>query len=167
MAGLLHAMAFMVLLLVGWVIWNNKPLPFCRQCSGHEWTASPKLHDTATVNPALVQYVFNTCCGLLNYINFDEIFNIFEAAKARILCLSSWIITSKTLQFFSAKLVLVRGDGSSKKFRQLSGLCSRTLKLLLCFLFTFWSTRFNIYSYLVDFCCTYSYFVVKIAICTA
>ena len=26
--GLLHAMAFMVLLLVGWVIWNNKPLPF-------------------------------------------------------------------------------------------------------------------------------------------
>jgi len=27
MVGLLHAMAFMVLLLVGWVIWNNKPLP--------------------------------------------------------------------------------------------------------------------------------------------
>ena len=27
MAGLLHAMAFMTLLLVGWVIWNNKPLP--------------------------------------------------------------------------------------------------------------------------------------------
>ena len=26
MVGLLHAMAFMVLLLVGWVIWNNKPL---------------------------------------------------------------------------------------------------------------------------------------------
>jgi len=29
MVGLLHAMAFMVLLLIGWVIWNNKPLPFC------------------------------------------------------------------------------------------------------------------------------------------
>ena len=28
MVGLLHAMAFMVLLLIGWVIWNNKPLPF-------------------------------------------------------------------------------------------------------------------------------------------
>jgi len=27
MVGLLHAMALMVLLLVGWVIWNNKPLP--------------------------------------------------------------------------------------------------------------------------------------------
>ena len=26
MVGLLHAMAFMVLLLVGWVIWNNKLL---------------------------------------------------------------------------------------------------------------------------------------------
>jgi len=26
MVGLLHAMAFMMLLLVGWVIWNNKPL---------------------------------------------------------------------------------------------------------------------------------------------
>jgi len=37
MVGLLHAMAFMVLLLVGWVIWNNKPSPLplpkttCRQ----------------------------------------------------------------------------------------------------------------------------------------
>jgi len=28
MIGLLHAMAFMVLLLVGWVIRNNKPLPW-------------------------------------------------------------------------------------------------------------------------------------------
>jgi len=28
MVGLLHAMVFMVLLLIGWVIWNNKPLPF-------------------------------------------------------------------------------------------------------------------------------------------
>ena len=27
MVGLLHAMAFMVLLLIGWVIWNNKPSP--------------------------------------------------------------------------------------------------------------------------------------------
>jgi len=27
MVDLLHAMAFMVLLLIGWVIWNNKPLP--------------------------------------------------------------------------------------------------------------------------------------------
>jgi len=27
MVGLLHAMAFMVLLLIDWVIWNNKPLP--------------------------------------------------------------------------------------------------------------------------------------------
>ena len=27
MVGLLHAMAFMVLLLIGWVIWNNKTLP--------------------------------------------------------------------------------------------------------------------------------------------
>jgi len=26
MVDLLHAMAFMMLLLVGWVIWNNKPL---------------------------------------------------------------------------------------------------------------------------------------------
>jgi len=31
MVGLLHAMAFMVLLLIGWVIWNNKPLPLCWQ----------------------------------------------------------------------------------------------------------------------------------------
>ena len=29
MVGLLYAMAFMVLLLIDWVIWNNKPLPFC------------------------------------------------------------------------------------------------------------------------------------------
>ena len=28
MVGLLHAMAFMVLLLIGWVIWNDKLLPF-------------------------------------------------------------------------------------------------------------------------------------------
>jgi len=28
MVGLLHAMAFMMLLLVVWVIWNNKPFPF-------------------------------------------------------------------------------------------------------------------------------------------
>jgi len=28
MVGLLHAMAFMVLLLVSWVIWKNKPIPF-------------------------------------------------------------------------------------------------------------------------------------------
>jgi len=34
-------------------------------------------------------------------------FNKFEAAKARKLCLSSRIITSKTLQAFSAKLLLV------------------------------------------------------------
>ena len=27
----------------------------CRQCSGHEWIARSKLHDTTTVNPALVQ----------------------------------------------------------------------------------------------------------------
>jgi len=27
MVGLLHAMAFMVLLLIGWVMWNNNPLP--------------------------------------------------------------------------------------------------------------------------------------------
>jgi len=27
MIGLLHAMGFMTLLLVGWVIWNNKPCP--------------------------------------------------------------------------------------------------------------------------------------------
>jgi len=27
MIGLLYVMAFIVLLLVGWVIWNNKPLP--------------------------------------------------------------------------------------------------------------------------------------------
>jgi len=27
MVSLLHAMVFMVFLLVGWVIWNNKPLP--------------------------------------------------------------------------------------------------------------------------------------------
>jgi len=38
---------------------------------------------------------------------FDEIFKTFEAAKARKLCLSSWKITSKTLQDFSDKLLLV------------------------------------------------------------
>jgi len=27
MVGLLHAMAFMVLLLIVWVIWNNKSFP--------------------------------------------------------------------------------------------------------------------------------------------
>jgi len=32
MVGLLHAMAFMVLLLIGWVIWNNKPLPLPLPC---------------------------------------------------------------------------------------------------------------------------------------
>jgi len=32
MVGLLHAMAFMVLLLVGWVIWNNKSLPLPPGC---------------------------------------------------------------------------------------------------------------------------------------
>ena len=72
-------------------------------------------------------------------ISFDEIFNKFEAAKARKLCLSSWIITSKTLQVFSPKLLLVgvMEAAKNKKFRRLSGLCSRTLKLLLCFLYVF------------------------------
>jgi len=32
MVDLLHAMAFMVLLLIGWVIWNNKPLPLLKNC---------------------------------------------------------------------------------------------------------------------------------------
>jgi len=40
MVGLLDAMAFMVLLLIGWVIWNNKPLPSPRLGSG----AQPALH---------------------------------------------------------------------------------------------------------------------------
>ena len=31
--GLLHAMAFMVLLLVGWIIWNNKPLSITHSLS--------------------------------------------------------------------------------------------------------------------------------------
>ena len=43
MVGLLHAMAFTMLLLVGWVIWNNKPLTIgvisgshaCRDCVWH------------------------------------------------------------------------------------------------------------------------------------
>jgi len=39
------------------------------------------------------------------------------------------------------------------------------LKLLLCFLFTFLSTRFRIYSYFVYLCCTYLYFVVKTTVC--
>ena len=46
MVGLLHAMAFMVLLLIGWVIWNNKPLPLPFRSYGvpvlfsecHEWS---------------------------------------------------------------------------------------------------------------------------------
>jgi len=38
---------------------------------------------------------------------FDEIFNKFAAAKSRKLCLGSWIITSKALQAFSTKLLLV------------------------------------------------------------
>ena len=41
---------------------QNYPHPsfatcLCSQCSGHEWTASSKLHDTTTVNPALAQCV--------------------------------------------------------------------------------------------------------------
>ena len=35
MVGLLHAMAFMVLLLIGWVIWNNKPLPLPSDVQEH------------------------------------------------------------------------------------------------------------------------------------
>ena len=38
MVGLLHAMAFMMLLLVGWVIWNNKPLTI------DHWPISSLLH---------------------------------------------------------------------------------------------------------------------------
>jgi len=34
MVGLLYAMAFMVLLLVGWVVWNNKPLPLFHVSNG-------------------------------------------------------------------------------------------------------------------------------------
>ena len=39
---------------------QNYPHPsfatcLCRQCSGLEWTASSKVHDTTTVNPALAQ----------------------------------------------------------------------------------------------------------------
>jgi len=37
MVGLLHAMAFMVLLLVGWVIWNNKPLPLPKKTTVERW----------------------------------------------------------------------------------------------------------------------------------
>jgi len=36
MVGLLHAMAFMVLLLIGWVIWNNKPLHYITL--HHHWS---------------------------------------------------------------------------------------------------------------------------------
>jgi len=64
-------------------------------------------------------------------------------------------------------IVVSRGDGSSKKLCRLSGPCNRTLKLLLYFLFTFLNTRFLICFYFVYLCCTYSYFVVKTAICTA
>ena len=39
---------------------QNYPHPnfatsLCKQCSGHEWTATSKLHDTTTVNPVLAQ----------------------------------------------------------------------------------------------------------------
>ena len=37
MVGLLYAMAFMVLLLIGWVIWNNKPLPLYLVLSFSQW----------------------------------------------------------------------------------------------------------------------------------
>jgi len=47
---------------------------------------------------------------------FDEMFNKIEAAKTRKLCLSSWIITSKTLQFFSAKVLLVGVMEAAKNF---------------------------------------------------
>jgi len=40
MVGLLHAMAFMVLLLIGWVIWNNKPLPLPLPCHRYRTTNS-------------------------------------------------------------------------------------------------------------------------------
>jgi len=42
MIGLLHAMAFMVLLLVGWVIWNNEPLPLHKslQTQKRRWKAN-------------------------------------------------------------------------------------------------------------------------------
>jgi len=83
--------------------------------------------------------------GLSNYIIFDEIFNKFAAAKARKLCLWSRIITRKALQVFSAKLLLVGVMEAAKKVIRLSGLCSRTLKSLLHFLFRFLSTRFHIY----------------------
>ena len=56
---------------------------------------------------------------------------------------------------------------AAEKVLRLSGLCSRTLKLLLCFLFTFLSSGFHIYSYFVHLCCTYSYFVVNSATCIA
>ena len=50
MVGLLHAMAFMVLLLIDWVIWNNKPLPLPFVYNSllteyYEWP-DPKLHLT-------------------------------------------------------------------------------------------------------------------------
>ena len=66
MIGLLHAMAFMMLLLVGWFIWNNKPLtidhwPFSlggappgtaksgQSCGSiHSWSAAATSHHTRT-----------------------------------------------------------------------------------------------------------------------
>jgi len=40
MVALLHAMALVLLLVIGWVIWNNKPLPLCNhthQVDEHTW----------------------------------------------------------------------------------------------------------------------------------
>ena len=54
-------------------------------------------------------------CDLLNCIISDEIFNKFAAAKSRKLCLWSWIITSKALQAFSAKSLLVGVMETTKK----------------------------------------------------
>jgi len=63
MVGLLHAMAFMVLLLIGWVIWNNKPLHYITLQEGL-YFRSPRLatrfeSDAANIAKVLVKALLN------------------------------------------------------------------------------------------------------------
>ena len=55
MVGLLHAMAFMMLLLVGWVIWNNKPLAIVIERFSVE--SSNKRSDRGSVQQGFTNYL--------------------------------------------------------------------------------------------------------------
>ena len=138
-------------------LWNNSGGPNSFTKNGWPRTSPQRLW--RWMFPRLIHAAFN----IISY--FDEIFNKFAAAKARKLCLWRWIPV-KHCRLFQV-IDVSRGDGSSKKSRQLSGLCRRTLKVLLCFLFTFLSNRCHLYSYFVYLCCTYLYFLVETAICAA